>query len=94
MSKVRLPNDENDDRVENQPVYPEKPTEDQSEISNRAADEAPADSAPDPFDPESLRLTQDFAGAVAVKKVLTTVPCRKPNRHEFVRVWSGDEWRI
>jgi len=23
-----------------------------------------------------------------------TVPCRKPNRHEFVRVRSGEEWRL
>jgi hypothetical protein len=49
---------------------------------------------PDPFDPASLRLSQDFASTVGVKRVLTTVPCRKPNRHEFVRVHPGDEWRL
>jgi hypothetical protein len=48
----------------------------------------------DPFDPASLRLGQDFASSVGVKKVLTTVPCRKPNRHEFVRVRPGEEWRL
>ncbi|MFH1265135.1 MAG: hypothetical protein ABIK89_05365, partial [Planctomycetota bacterium] len=50
--------------------------------------------APDPFDPASLRLGQDFASSIGVKKVLTTVPCREPNRHEFVRVHSGEEWRL
>ena len=49
---------------------------------------------PDPFDPESLRLGQDFASSVGVKKIVTTVPCRKPNRHEFVRVRPGPEWRL
>jgi hypothetical protein len=50
--------------------------------------------APDPFDPASLRLDQDFASTIGVKKVLTTVPCRKPNRHEFVRVRPGVDWRL
>ena len=55
---------------------------------------APSNEAPDPFDPESLRLSQDFASTIGVKKVLTTVPCRKPNRHEFVRVRPGEAWRL
>ena len=50
--------------------------------------------APDPFDPESLRLGQDFGASVGVRKVLTVVPVRKPNRHEFVRVRSGESWRL
>ena len=50
--------------------------------------------APDPFDPSTLQLTQDFASTVGVKKVLTKVPCRKPNRQEFVRVRAGSEWRV
>lgn len=53
-----------------------------------------ADPAPDPFDPESLRLGQDFASVVGVKRVLTVVRARKPNRQEFVRVRSGPEWRL
>lgn len=50
--------------------------------------------ASNPFDPARFRLSQDFASAVGVKKVLTTVPCRKPHRHEFVRVRTGVEWRL
>jgi hypothetical protein len=63
------------------------------QLDTEAANQT-VDAAPDPFDPESLKLGQDFAGTAAVKKVLTTVRCRKPNRHEFVRVRSGDPWRL
>lgn len=52
------------------------------------------DPAPDPFDPASLRLTQDFGASIGVKKVLTNVPCRKPNRQEYVRVRPGEAWRL
>jgi hypothetical protein len=52
------------------------------------------DAPPDPFSPESLRLGQDFAASVGVKRILTTVPARKPNRHEFVRVRPGEDWRL
>jgi hypothetical protein len=54
----------------------------------------PSDAQLDPFDPKALRLSQDFASSIGVKKVLTTVPCRKPNRHEFVRVHPGEDWRL
>ena len=52
------------------------------------------DTAPDPFDPARLRLSQDFAAMAGVRKVLTVVPCRKPHRHEFVRVRPGEDWRL
>jgi hypothetical protein len=48
---------------------------------------------PDPFAPENLRLSQDFAATVGVKKILATVPVRKPGRQDFVRVRPGPEWR-
>jgi hypothetical protein len=56
--------------------------------------EGAQDSAPDPFDPDSLRLSQDFASSVGVKRALTVVPCRKPHRQEFVRVRPGEKWRL
>ena len=40
--------------------------------------------APDPFDIESLRIDQSFAD-IGVKKLLTTVPVRKPGPQDFVR---------
>jgi len=70
-----------------QPVAPEPP----ADRLRGAAAETPA---PDPFDPEALRLSQDFASSIGVRRVLTTVPCRKPNRHEFVRVHPGEDWRL
>ena len=52
------------------------------------------DNTPNPFDPASLRLDQSFADSVGVKKLLTTVPVRKPNRQEFVRVHPDPAYRL
>lgn len=49
---------------------------------------------PNPFDPKSLRLDQNFSEAVGVKKLVTTVPVRKPNRQDFVRVHSDPAYRL
>jgi hypothetical protein len=40
----------------------------------------------DPFDLDNLRLSQSYIETVGVKKHLMTVPVRKPNPQEFVRV--------
>jgi hypothetical protein len=50
--------------------------------------------APDPFDPAALRLDQSFADCVGVKKLLTTVPVRKPHRQDFVRVHPAPAYRL
>jgi len=39
----------------------------------------------DPFDLASLRLSQDFASAVGVRKLVTTIPVKKPSKEWFVR---------
>ena len=52
------------------------------------------DSGPDLFDPARLRLSQDFAANIGVKKALLTVPVRKPHRQEFVRVHPDESWRL
>jgi hypothetical protein len=52
------------------------------------------DAAPNPFDPAALRLDQSFADTVGVKKHLMTVPVRKPNRQDFVRVHPDPEYRL
>lgn len=41
---------------------------------------------------DKLRLSQNFSDAVGVKKVITTIPVRKPARQEFIRVRPGDDW--
>jgi len=50
--------------------------------------------APDPFSPEALRVSQDFAANLGVKEVLTTVPVRKPTRSSWVRVRPGPEYTL
>ena len=48
-----------------------------------------------PFDNLSaLRLDQSYADAAGVKKLLTTVPVRKPNWQDFVRVHSDAAYRL
>jgi hypothetical protein len=48
----------------------------------------------DPFDLTKLRLSQDFAATLGVKKALLTVPVRKPGRQDFFRVHPGEDWRL
>ena len=47
-----------------------------------------------PFDPSRLRLSQNFAESVGVKKALLTVPVRKPGRQDFVRVHPDESFRL
>src|SRR5262245_25963289 len=48
----------------------------------------------DPFDPEALRLDQSFVETSGVKKLLTTVPVKKPNNQDFVRVHEDEAYRL
>jgi hypothetical protein len=50
-------------------------------------------SIPDPFDLDSLCLSQDFTETVGVKKLLKTVPARRPNPQDFVRVHPSPDYR-
>jgi hypothetical protein len=50
-------------------------------------------STPDPFDPTNLRLSQSFVENAGVKKLLTTVPVRKPSQQDFVRVHPDPAYR-
>ena len=53
------------------------------------------DTVSGPFDNLSaLRLDQSYADTVGVKKLLTTVPVRKPDRQDFVRVHPDPEYRL
>ncbi|MBT4290806.1 MAG: hypothetical protein HOD92_26055 [Deltaproteobacteria bacterium] len=44
------------------------------------------------LDLSKLKLSQDFASEIAVEKQIITVPVRKPNRQEFVRVHPDDAY--
>ena len=50
--------------------------------------------SPDPFDPVSLRLGSDYSEGLGVRKVISTIPNRKPNRSEWFRVRPGADWRL
>jgi hypothetical protein len=47
----------------------------------------------DPFDLAKLRVSQDFLETTNVKKLLTTVPIRKPATQDFVRVHPSPQYR-
>jgi hypothetical protein len=47
----------------------------------------------DPFDVNKLRLDQSFVEAAGVKKLLTTVPVRRPNPQDFIRVRADPDYR-
>jgi hypothetical protein len=47
----------------------------------------------DPYDLSNLRLSQSFTETVGVKKLLTTVPVRKPNKQDFCRVNASEHYR-
>ena len=49
---------------------------------------------PDPFDPAALRLGADYSEGLGVRKVITTVPNRKPNKSEWFQVRAGEQWRL
>jgi hypothetical protein len=50
--------------------------------------------SPDPFDPKSLAIKGNPADAIGVKRALTVVPVRKPNRQEFFRTHPNEEYAV
>ena len=46
------------------------------------------------FDPNTLRLEQNFNELVGVKKEIVTIPVKKPHKQDFVRVRPGEEWLL
>jgi len=66
-----------------------------TENTNAAATENP-DAEPSinsDFDLKNLRLNQNFIETAGVKKLLTTVPVRKPGPQDFVRVHPHPDYR-
>jgi hypothetical protein len=49
--------------------------------------------APDPFDLASLRLSPSYIETAGVKKLITTVPARRPSPQDFVRVHPSEDYR-
>ena len=61
--------------------------------TNRVAKVAGAE-AFDPYDPANLRLDQSYLRDGGVKKLLTAIPVRKPNKQEFIRTHSDPNYRL
>lgn len=51
-------------------------------------------SLPDPFDPAALRINPASTASIGVKKLLTTIPARKPGKQVFVRVHPDEIYRL
>lgn len=62
--------------------------------NGHCTDDAERAQTTNPFDPRNLRLGQDFAAHVGVKRALLTIPRRKPDRQWFFRVHPGLDYRI
>jgi len=60
------------------------------QLETKTSNDAPM---PDPLDLVNIRLEQNFAETVGVKKLLRTVPVRKPNKHDYIRVHPGEDYR-
>ena len=86
----------NDKDVQQNPSSnePKEATPDSSNNSGTSDNHIISKSEGDDFDWGRLRLSQDFSELIAVKKVTLTVPVRKPNRQEFIRVRPGEKCRF
>ncbi len=54
---------------------------------------AKENTAPDPFDLDSLRVTGDI-NTIGAERLLVRVPVRKPFKQEFFRVHAGQDYRL
>src|SRR5271166_3496752 len=60
-------------------------------VSNPSALKAKADN---PFDPARLRLDMGVLRAQAAKRLLITIPVRKPGKQDFIRVHPSPDYRM
>jgi hypothetical protein len=49
---------------------------------------------PNPFAPENLRIDLNFSEGLGVKKAIITIPVRKPNGQDFIRVHPDAAYRL
>jgi hypothetical protein len=69
------------------------PTADPDTAPTADSDAVPPTATPNPFDIASLRLNPSFFETAGVKKLVTTVPVRKPGKQDFIRVRPEPEYR-
>jgi hypothetical protein len=75
-------------------VTPADPTIPETDPADPTTPAALAGSDADLYDLESLRLDQDFASALGVQEVLTTVPVKKPEKTWWVRTHPDEGYRF
>jgi hypothetical protein len=63
------------------------------QTEEKAADDLDNTAAPNPFNAAALRLPPSFEQTAGIKKMITTVPVRKPHRQEWLRVHPGEDYR-
>lgn len=63
-------------------------------VENGGVAEDSISSSPDPFDPKSLALSGNPADAIGVTRALPVVPVRKPNKQEFFRTHSNEDYAV
>lgn len=93
MPKSNLPPNPPEDNGKPDELQPKPEASESHQPEANASDAAKLD----PFSKENLerlRLSQNFAGMVDVKPVLTTIAVRKPHKQEFVRVRPGEDWQF
>ena len=73
---------------------PSSPNSDSVNRLESAPAEPPQTDPFDPFDPDNLRLDPEYLKTGGVKKLLTTVPVRKPNKQDFIRVHPDPDYRL
>jgi hypothetical protein len=49
---------------------------------------------PNPFAPENLRIDLNFSEGLGVKKAIITIPVRKPNNQDYIRVHPSSDFRL
>jgi len=64
------------------------------EIAQAVRPQPARPAVPDPFEPESLRLGAVYAEGLGVRKVISTIPNRKPNKSEWFRVRPGTHAKV
>jgi hypothetical protein len=70
-----------------------QPFVDNGDGSDKAAEPTAPDIL-DPFHPENLRIDEEYLQQGLVKKLLTTVPVKKPTKTDFIRVHPSQEYRL
>jgi hypothetical protein len=67
---------------------------DNGDGSNKTAEPSVPLDILDPFHPDNLRIDAEYLQQGLAKKLLTTIPVRKPNKQDFIRVHPGREYRL